>query len=151
MSLSNSEVWFDLLRQTVKRSLVSVALETRERLQAQRQLTENHDTTTQRASSSTYRTPIERDRSSFTQEVQQGTRTIGEVSRVVQQWVGAIAGVANLPFEIVDTGVAMVGQFVPSVPLPAATMTSLYLGIPHGHGHPPSLIPPHLHLFHCQV
>jgi RHS repeat-associated protein len=53
-------------------------------------------------------------------------------------------GVVGAPFELLDTGFALVtaplAALMPG--LPAATLTAPHFGTPHGHAHPPSLIPP---------
>lgn len=50
----------------------------------------------------------------------------------------------NAPLEFMNTGFALltapIAQMFPS--LPASTLTHLYVGLPHAHLHPPSLIPP---------
>jgi YD repeat-containing protein len=59
-------------------------------------------------------------------------------------YVGMVMGVVGAPFELLDTGFALVtaplAALMPG--LPAATLTAPHLGMPHGHAHPPSLIPP---------
>ncbi len=61
-----------------------------------------------------------------------------------QQAAGAIAGIMSVGQDMVDVGFANLTAPLAAVfpSLPAATMTSLYVGIPHAHAHPPSLIPP---------
>jgi hypothetical protein len=65
---------------------------------------------------------------------------LGEVEFIV----GAAMGVVGAPFELLDTGFALVtaplAALMPG--LPAATLTAPHFGTPHGHAHPPSLIPP---------
>jgi RHS repeat-associated protein len=59
-------------------------------------------------------------------------------------YVGMVMGVVGAPFELLDTGFALatapLGALMPG--LPAATLLAPHLGTPHGHAHPPSLIPP---------
>ncbi len=65
--------------------------------------------------------------------------------RTVQQVASGAMGMVNLPLQLMNTGFALltdpIAQLVPAFQ-PAATMGSMYLGIPHPHAHPPSLIPP---------
>jgi RHS repeat-associated protein len=53
-------------------------------------------------------------------------------------------GLVNAPLEFMNTGFALltapIAQMFPA--LPASTLTSLYIGLPHGHMHPPSFTPP---------
>ena len=62
----------------------------------------------------------------------------------IEQGIGAVMGVVGAPFELMDTGFAMLTQDMAALMpgLPAATLTSPHLGMLHGHLHPPSLIPP---------
>jgi uncharacterized Zn-binding protein involved in type VI secretion len=57
---------------------------------------------------------------------------------------GAILGAAGMVGELTNTGIAVATNSIAAMlpAFPAAHMGSLYLGIPHGHLHPPSLIPP---------
>lgn len=57
---------------------------------------------------------------------------------------GAILGAVNIGAELTNTGVAVLTNSVSAVlpSFPVAHMGSMYLGIPHGHLHPPSLVPP---------
>ncbi|MCX8117642.1 MAG: PAAR domain-containing protein [Desulfobacterota bacterium] len=65
--------------------------------------------------------------------------------RTAQQVASGVMGMVNLPLTLMNTGFALltdpIAQLVPAFQ-PAATMGSLYLGIPHPHAHPPSLVPP---------
>lgn len=65
-------------------------------------------------------------------------------ARAVQSAVGPLMGALALPTQLANTGVAMATNAISDVlpQFPAATMGSLYVGIPHAHLHPPSLIPP---------
>ena len=63
-------------------------------------------------------------------------------ARTVQAVAGAALSLINMGSELTNLGFAMVTAAVPSVPMPAATLGTLYVGPPHGHAHPPSLIPP---------
>jgi uncharacterized Zn-binding protein involved in type VI secretion len=44
--------------------------------------------------------------------------------------------------KLTNMGIAFVTSAIPSLALPAATLGTMYLGPPHGHLHPPSLVPP---------
>lgn len=65
--------------------------------------------------------------------------------RTVQQVASGVMGMINLPLQLMNTGFALLtdplAQLFPAFQ-PASTMLSFYLGIPHPHAHPPSLIPP---------
>jgi uncharacterized Zn-binding protein involved in type VI secretion len=52
--------------------------------------------------------------------------------------------VLSLPQDMLNVGFANLSAPLAAVfpSMPAATMTGLYLGMPHAHSHPPSLIPP---------
>jgi uncharacterized Zn-binding protein involved in type VI secretion len=65
-------------------------------------------------------------------------------ARAVQQVAGTISAVAALPTELVNTGLAAITAPIAAVlpSFPAAHLGSLYVGAPHAHAHPPSLIPP---------
>lgn len=62
----------------------------------------------------------------------------------VSDVASGVMGMINLPLDLINTGIAVatnaISQALPS--FPAATMGALYVGVPHGHLHPPSLIPP---------
>lgn len=66
------------------------------------------------------------------------------VCGVIQHYVGGALGVLGAPFEMLDTGFAMLtaplAALMPG--FPAATLMMPHLGPPHAHLHPPSLIPP---------
>jgi len=64
--------------------------------------------------------------------------------RAVMNVTGAISSVATLPLELANTGIALATNAISAVlpSFPAATLGSLYVGIPHAHAHPPSLVPP---------
>jgi len=66
------------------------------------------------------------------------------VLRRAQAAVGAVTGAIGLAQDLMDVGFANLTAPIAAVfpSFPAATMTSLYVGIPHAHSHPPSLIPP---------
>ena len=65
-------------------------------------------------------------------------------ARAVVNVTGAIQSVTTLPLELANAGIAMatnaISAMLPS--FPAATLGSMYVGIPHAHAHPPSLVPP---------
>jgi uncharacterized Zn-binding protein involved in type VI secretion len=71
---------------------------------------------------------------------QKTTQTI----RLVQQTIGAVMGLIAMPKDMLDVGfanlTAPLAAIFPS--LPSATLTTMYVGTPHAHSHPPSLIPP---------
>ena len=74
------------------------------------------------------------------QTAQQAAKTI----RLVQQTIGAVMSLINMPKDLLDVGfanlTAPLAAIFPS--LPSATLTTMYVGTPHAHSHPPSLIPP---------
>jgi uncharacterized Zn-binding protein involved in type VI secretion len=61
-----------------------------------------------------------------------------------QQALGAVLGAMNLLQDMADVGFAnLTDPIAAALPsFPAATLGMLYLGIPHAHDHPPSLVPP---------
>jgi uncharacterized Zn-binding protein involved in type VI secretion len=61
----------------------------------------------------------------------------------VQKVGGAILGAINIGAELTNVGVAAVtNSLAAALPaFPAAHLGSFYLGIPHAHAHPPSLLP----------
>ena len=65
-------------------------------------------------------------------------------ARAVQAAAGGFMGALSLPTQLAETGLAVATNAVSSMlpAFPAATMGSLYMGVPHAHAHPPSLIPP---------
>jgi uncharacterized Zn-binding protein involved in type VI secretion len=74
------------------------------------------------------------------QQAQQAAKDI----RLVQQTLGSIMSVIALPKDLLDVGFANLTNSIADVfpSLPSATITTLYVGTPHAHAHPPSLIPP---------
>ena len=58
--------------------------------------------------------------------------------------VNGVMGLMQAPAQLVNTGLAaLTAPLAAALPaLPAATLTSLCVGLPHPHSHPPSLIPP---------
>jgi uncharacterized Zn-binding protein involved in type VI secretion len=66
------------------------------------------------------------------------------VVRRAQQAVGAVSGIIGAIDGALDMGFAALTSPLAAVfpSLPAATLGSLYVGTPHTHTHPPSLIPP---------
>lgn len=74
----------------------------------------------------------------------QAAQNAAKTVRLVQQTIGAVMSVIALPKEMLDIGfanlTAPLAAICPS--MPAATLTTMYLGTPHAHSHPPSLIPP---------
>lgn len=68
---------------------------------------------------------------------------LGTVTRVASA-VNGLLSVANMPVELLNTGLALATNFLSDMvpPLPAATLTSPHVGAFHGHAHPPSLVPP---------
>jgi len=77
------------------------------------------------------------------QQVQQAQKIAKDI-RLVQQTIGALMGAIAMPKDMLDIGfanlTAPLAALFPS--MPSATLTTLYLGTPHAHSHPPSLIPP---------
>jgi uncharacterized Zn-binding protein involved in type VI secretion len=65
-------------------------------------------------------------------------------ARKVQQVAGALSAALGLPLQLLNTGFALATAKISDMlpPFPAAFLGSLYVGPPHGHTHPPSLIPP---------
>lgn len=65
-------------------------------------------------------------------------------ARKVQQVAGAVSAALGLPLQLMNTGFALATNAISALlpNFPAAFMGSLYIGPPHGHLHPPSLIPP---------
>jgi len=78
------------------------------------------------------------------QQASQRAQNAAKTIRTVQQTIGAVMSVLALPKEMLDIGfanlTAPLAAIFPS--LPAATLTTMYVGTPHAHSHPPSLIPP---------
>ncbi len=65
-------------------------------------------------------------------------------ARFVSQIAGDVMGALALPANLLNNGVAAATDFISDIlpKFPAARLTSLYVGLPHAHSHPPSLIPP---------
>ena len=65
-------------------------------------------------------------------------------ARRAQMFVGVITSALGLPLQLLNSGFSLVTAEVAKAfpPLPAAAVGDLYVGPPHAHGHPPSLIPP---------
>ena len=78
------------------------------------------------------------------QQTAQNAQNAAKTIRVVQQTIGAVMSVLALPKEMLDIGFANLTAPLAAVfpSMPAATLTTMYLGTPHAHSHPPSLIPP---------
>jgi uncharacterized Zn-binding protein involved in type VI secretion len=78
------------------------------------------------------------------QEAVQEAQKVAKTVRLVQQTIASVMGIIAMPKEMLDVGfanlTAPLAALFPS--LPSATLTTLYLGTPHAHLHPPSLIPP---------
>jgi len=74
----------------------------------------------------------------------QASEAAVSTARAVQSAAGTIGAVAALPMELANTGIAALTNPIAAAvaALPAATVGSLYIGIPHAHSHPPSLVPP---------
>lgn len=66
------------------------------------------------------------------------------VCGVIQHYVGGALGLVGAPFELMDTGFAMITAPLAALfpGMPAATLLVPHLAPPHAHAHPPSLIPP---------
>lgn len=66
------------------------------------------------------------------------------VLRRTQETVGTALGAMNVLQDMADVGFANLTAGVAALfpEFPAATLTDLYVGVPHAHAHPPSLIPP---------
>lgn len=62
----------------------------------------------------------------------------------VNHYVGGVMAVVGAPFELMDAGFAAITSGLAAVMpgFPAASMAAPHLGTPHGHAHPPSLVPP---------
>jgi uncharacterized Zn-binding protein involved in type VI secretion len=65
-------------------------------------------------------------------------------AKCVSSLAGKVQGALSLPADLINNGVAAATNFISDMlpKFPAARLTSLYIGIPHAHAHPPSLIPP---------
>lgn len=66
------------------------------------------------------------------------------VAGEVSQKLGGVLGVLGAPEELLNTGfAALTADIAAAFPsLPALTLGGLHVGMPHGHSHPPSLVPP---------
>lgn len=78
------------------------------------------------------------------QQTVQTAQNAAKTIRLVQQTIGAVMSAIALPKEMLDIGFANLTAPLAAVfpSMPAATLTTLYVGTPHAHSHPPSLIPP---------
>lgn len=67
-----------------------------------------------------------------------------DAARKVQGVIGAAQSAMGLPLELMNTGFALATEKIAALfpALPACFLGCLYIGPPHGHMHPPSLIPP---------
>ena len=78
------------------------------------------------------------------QQTVQQAQQIAKDIRLVQQTIGAVMSLISMPKDMLDIAfsnlTAPLAALFPS--LPSATITTMYLGTPHAHSHPPSLIPP---------
>ena len=65
-------------------------------------------------------------------------------ARKVQGVMGSATAALGLPLQLMNTGFALATEKIAAVfpALPASFLGCLYIGPPHGHMHPPSLIPP---------
>lgn len=65
-------------------------------------------------------------------------------ARKVQGVLGSATAALGLPLELMNTGFALATEKIAALfpALPASFLGCLYIGPPHGHMHPPSLIPP---------
>jgi len=74
----------------------------------------------------------------------QTAQNVAKTIRLVQQTIGTVMSVLGMPKDILDIGFANLTNQIAAVfpEMPAATITTLYVGTPHAHSHPPSLIPP---------
>lgn len=69
---------------------------------------------------------------------------VGDPIGTVATVGGALLGAAGAPLEMLNTGFASATNAIAAVlpAFPAAHMGSMYMGVPHAHAHPPSLVPP---------
>jgi len=74
----------------------------------------------------------------------QTAQNVAKTIRLVQQTIGVVMSVIGMPKEILDIAVANLTAPLAAIfpSMPSATITALYVGTPHAHSHPPSLIPP---------
>jgi uncharacterized Zn-binding protein involved in type VI secretion len=65
-------------------------------------------------------------------------------ARRIQEVAGGVGAALQLPLQLLNTGFALATSSIAALfpEFPAATLGSLYLGPPHAHLHPPSLVPP---------
>jgi uncharacterized Zn-binding protein involved in type VI secretion len=72
-----------------------------------------------------------------------GEKAVAGIQKV-QQAAGAVMGAAGVLQDMVDVGFANLTNPIANLlpEFPAATLSMLYVGLPHAHSHPPSLIPP---------
>jgi uncharacterized Zn-binding protein involved in type VI secretion len=70
-------------------------------------------------------------------------KPLSNPAAAVQKVGGAVLGAVGAAAELINTGVAVLTNSISAVlpSFPAAQVTSFYLGVPHGHLHPPSLLP----------
>ncbi len=65
-------------------------------------------------------------------------------ARTVAALAGKLQSALSLPLDLMNGGVAALTNGIAAIlpKFPAAHLGSLYVGVPHAHSHPPSLIPP---------
>lgn len=65
-------------------------------------------------------------------------------ARAVLEVVNSVTSVLAMPTQLMNTGVALATNAIAAIlpSFPAAHLGALYVGAPHAHAHPPSLIPP---------
>ena len=68
---------------------------------------------------------------------------VSVVLRTAANLAGAATGLLGSVSDALNVGFANLTNFIASAvaPFPASTLTTLYIGSPHGHPHPPSLVP----------
>jgi uncharacterized Zn-binding protein involved in type VI secretion len=71
-------------------------------------------------------------------------RTVVSTAREIHSIVGTAMSALSVPADMLNSGFAsLTAPLAAALPaFPAATITALYVGLPHTHNHPPSLIPP---------
>ena len=64
--------------------------------------------------------------------------------RRIQSFASNLLGTLSVPMDMLNVGFANLTAPLAAVtpPMPAATITMMYVGVPHAHSHPPSLVPP---------
>jgi len=78
----------------------------------------------------------------FVQVPRNADGSVDHLSQVLQI-AGGVMSLMSLPEDFVDHGLAiLLSPFAQACSLPAACLYDLHVGMPHGHTHPPSLIPP---------